>query len=54
MEAGIEAREIEVSVLGNEEPEASLPGEIMPDREFYDYDSKYSADSRTELGSRPR
>jgi D-alanine-D-alanine ligase len=50
VEAGVrDAREIEVSVLGNERPEASLPGEIIPDREFYDYDSKYSADSRTEL-----
>jgi D-alanine-D-alanine ligase len=49
LEAAIEAREIEVSVLGNDYPEASLPGEIVPDREFYDYDSKYSAESRTEL-----
>jgi D-alanine-D-alanine ligase len=49
VEAGIDARELEVSVAGNEEPEASLPGEIVPDREFYDYDSKYSAESRTEL-----
>jgi len=45
----IEARELEVSVLGNDRPEASLPGEVIPDREFYDYDSKYSAESRTEL-----
>lgn len=42
-------REIEVAVLGNELPEASIPGEVRPDREFYDYDSKYSAESRTEL-----
>jgi D-alanine-D-alanine ligase len=42
------AREIEVSVLGNDDPEASLPGEIVPDREWYDYDSKY-ADSQTQL-----
>lgn len=49
VEAGLDAREIEVSVAGNEDPEASLPGEIVPDREFYDYDSKYSAESRTEL-----
>jgi D-alanine-D-alanine ligase len=49
VEAGVDAREIEVSVLGNDEVEASVPGEIVPDREFYDYDSKYSADSRTEL-----
>jgi D-alanine-D-alanine ligase len=43
------AREIEASVLGNDDPQASLPGEIIPDREFYDYDSKYAADSRTGL-----
>ncbi len=36
-----EAREIEVSVLGNEEPSASVPGEIVPSREFYDYAAKY-------------
>jgi D-alanine-D-alanine ligase len=36
-----EAREIEVAVLGNDEPEASVPGEIIPSREFYDYESKY-------------
>ncbi len=35
------AREIEVSVLGNEDPSASLPGEVIPSREFYDYASKY-------------
>src|SRR5437667_374393 len=44
-----ENRELEVSVLGNDEPEASVPGEIVPDREFYDYDSKYSPQSRTQL-----
>jgi D-alanine-D-alanine ligase len=49
VEAAVRAREIEVSVLGNDVPEASVPGEIVPDREFYDYDSKYSAESRTEL-----
>jgi D-alanine-D-alanine ligase len=49
LEAAVLARELEVSVLGNDRPEASLPGEIVPDREFYDYDSKYSPDSRTEL-----
>jgi D-alanine-D-alanine ligase len=49
VEAGLDAREVEISVLGNDDPEASLPGEIVPDREFYDYDSKYSAESRTEL-----
>jgi D-alanine-D-alanine ligase len=35
------AREIEVSVLGNEDPVASTPGEILPSREFYSYESKY-------------
>ncbi|MFA6540264.1 MAG: D-alanine--D-alanine ligase family protein [Bacteroidota bacterium] len=34
-------REIELSVLGNNEPEVSLPGEIIPSNEFYDYDAKY-------------
>jgi D-alanine-D-alanine ligase len=35
------AREIECAVLGNENPEASVPGEIVPSNEFYDYDAKY-------------
>jgi D-alanine-D-alanine ligase len=35
------AREIECSVLGNDKPEASLPGEIVPGKEFYDYTAKY-------------
>ena len=35
------AREIECSVLGNDEPEASVPGEVIPSREFYDYQAKY-------------
>ena len=35
------AREIEVSVLGNHDPKASVPGEIVPHREFYDYSAKY-------------
>jgi D-alanine-D-alanine ligase len=35
------AREIECSVLGNDEPVASIPGEIVPVKEFYDYDAKY-------------
>lgn len=39
------AREIEVSVLGNDDPIASVPGEIIPGREFYDYDAKYLDDS---------
>jgi D-alanine-D-alanine ligase len=36
-----EAREIECAVLGNDDPEASVPGEIIPSREFYDYEAKY-------------
>jgi D-alanine-D-alanine ligase len=36
-----EAREIEVSVLGNDDPMASVPGEIIPSREFYSYEAKY-------------
>ncbi len=47
--AGGAARGIEVSVLGKESPAVSRPGEIVPDREVYDYDSKYSEKSRTEL-----
>ena len=35
------AREIECSVLGNDKPEASVPGEIVPGTEFYDYTAKY-------------
>src|SRR3989441_8545097 len=35
------AREIECSVLGNDKPEASLPGEVVPGKEFYDYAAKY-------------
>jgi D-alanine-D-alanine ligase len=49
VEAGADVREVEVAVLGNDRPAASVPGEIVPDREFYDYESKYSADSRTAL-----
>ena len=41
VEVAIDAREIEVSVLGNDEPIASVPGEIVPSNEFYDYAAKY-------------
>jgi D-alanine-D-alanine ligase len=40
---GVKPRELEVSVLGNDEPEASVVGEIVPNKEFYDYESKYEA-----------
>jgi len=43
--AVMNSREIEVSVLGNEDPKASLPGEVTPEREFYDYKAKYDDDS---------
>jgi D-alanine-D-alanine ligase len=47
VEKGIDAREIELSVLGNDDPIASVPGEILPSREFYDYKAKYvDEDSR--------
>lgn len=48
IERGVDAREIEVSVLGNDEPTASLPGEIVTGSEFYDYADKYSAASHSE------
>jgi D-alanine-D-alanine ligase len=38
------AREIECAVLGNDEPQASIPGEVIPSREFYDYEAKYLDD----------
>jgi D-alanine-D-alanine ligase len=40
-----QAREIECAVLGNDEPEASVPGEIITSREFYDYEAKYLDDA---------
>ena len=48
VEEAIEGREIECGVLGNAELEASVPGEIVPSAEFYDFDDKYS-DSGAEL-----
>lgn len=47
IEKAIEAREIELSVLGNERPRVSGAGEIIPGKDFYDYDDKYSADSQS-------
>ena len=41
VEKGITGRELELSVLGNDEPESSVPGEVIPFREFYDYNDKY-------------
>ncbi|MDQ6882909.1 MAG: D-alanine--D-alanine ligase [Candidatus Dormibacteraeota bacterium] len=47
VERGIDARELEVSVLGNDEPVASVVGEIIPAREFYDYEAKYLDEGST-------
>jgi len=41
VERGLDAREIEISVLGNEDPQVSIPGEIIPDDIFYTYQDKY-------------
>jgi D-alanine-D-alanine ligase len=48
VERGVDAREIEVAVLGNEKPEASVPGEIVAGAEFYDYSDKY-VDTKSQL-----
>ena len=45
IEKGIKAREIECAVLGNEFPEASVLGEVIPGEEFYSYDDKYASTS---------
>ena len=44
IEEGVDAREIEVSVLGNDDPQVSIAGEVVPQRDFYDYDAKYVSD----------
>ncbi|MGE5361627.1 MAG: D-alanine--D-alanine ligase family protein, partial [Bacteroidales bacterium] len=50
VEAGVpNTREIECSVLGNDTPEASVPGEILPSREFYDYEAKYLEESEVRV-----
>ena len=41
VERGIEGREFECSVMGNDNPEAAMPCEVLPSREFYDYEDKY-------------
>src|SRR5437870_9457513 len=48
VERAIDARELEVSVLGNDQPQASVVGEVVPAHEFYDYEAKY-----LDEGSRP-
>jgi D-alanine-D-alanine ligase len=49
IEEYVRGREIECSVLGNEDPVASLPGEIRPTHRFYSYDAKYVDDSGADL-----
>lgn len=48
VEEFVDAREIEVSVLGNDEPRASVPGEVRTSSEFYDYKAKYT-DGKSEM-----
>lgn len=45
VETGVVGREVEMAVLGNDEPRVSVPGEIKPLTDFYDYDSKYKDDN---------
>jgi len=53
IEKGIDGREIECAILGNDDPQASVVGEIFPANEFYDYDAKYvSRESRLEIPAR--
>ncbi|MDQ6676352.1 MAG: D-alanine--D-alanine ligase [Acidobacteriota bacterium] len=53
VERGVEGREFECSVIGNDHPAASVPCEIIPSREFYDYEDKYLLDkARVEMPAR--
>ncbi|HTY62054.1 MAG TPA: D-alanine--D-alanine ligase family protein [Acidobacteriota bacterium] len=53
IEKGIDAREMECAILGNDAPRASLVGEVFSAHEFYDYDAKYrNPESRTEIPAR--
>jgi len=45
IEKGVDARELECAVLGNDDPEASVVGEVIPSHEFYDYNDKYHSPS---------
>ncbi len=53
VERGVAGREIEVPVLGNAAPRASLPGEVVPGHSFYDYEDKYLDDSCRLLAPAP-
>ena len=48
VERGVDAREIEVSILGNDQPKASVPGEVVASHDFYDYEDKY-VDNKSSL-----
>ncbi len=52
IEEFIKGREVECAVMGNENPTASVLGEICPCNEFYDYDAKYQSDSETHIPAR--
>ena len=53
IEKGIKCRELECAILGNDDPQASLVGEVIPSREFYDYEAKYhDPASRLEIPAR--
>ncbi len=45
-EEGIVGKEVECAIIGNDNPKASVLGQIIPDNDFYDYDAKYEADSK--------
>lgn len=49
IEKGIDARELECGVLGNDDAEVSIVGEVIPSREFYDYQAKYINPSRLDI-----
>ncbi len=53
VERGLDAREIEIAVLGNRRPRASVPGEVVPGHEFYDYEDKYLDNSCELLAPAP-
>jgi len=53
IEKGVDARELECAILGNDDPEVSTVGEVIPGREFYDYEAKYlDPGSRLEIPAR--
>ena len=53
VERGVDAREIEIAVLGNHQPRTSVPGEVVPGHEFYDFEDKYLDDACELLAPAP-